>query len=107
MGYPGPSSLAAAPPPPFLEGGLISPLAPYIKRASPCNCCTTRNTRSNTKGNTWRPLPLRHTLHLSPFSPVWLPGLELHRFEGLLLHRCTPSCCGKSPEGSGIDLISG
>ena len=32
---------AAAPPPPFLEGGLISPLAPYIKRALPCNCCTT------------------------------------------------------------------
>ena len=27
--------LAAAPPPPFLEGGLISPLAPYIKDASP------------------------------------------------------------------------
>ena len=58
-------------------------------------------------GSTWRPLPCAIPLYLSPFSPVWLPGLELHRSEGFLLHRCTPSCCGKSLEGSGIDLISG
>ena len=89
------------PPPPFLEGGLISPPVSLYKVSLPMQLLHHQKHEIQCTCSTWRPLPCTIRPHLSPFSPMWLPGLELHRSEGFLLHAARRRAAGslrKVPE---------